>query len=110
MKITFFPKTKLGIESVILLIAGLVFFTAGSVLGPALPYAGHYSGFAAIVHNPLTSAAAILYFASLIASAVTGILSVIKKQEHSIAVFLALGSGVMSLPMIFGDVYNLFFK
>jgi hypothetical protein len=109
MKISFLPKTALGIWSLILSVAGLAFFAAGSLIGDMNPVTEKFKGIDMIVNNPLTSSAVILFFASIIASLVTGIISIAKKKERSILVFLTVASCVMSIPMIIGVICDVFF-
>ncbi len=106
MEITFLPKTDLGKWSVAMMIASWVLFIVGSVL----PSKTGYSGFEIIIQNPLQSIITILLLTLGIVALIMALISVIKKQERSILVFLAILLGLQSILSFFGIVANLFFS
>ncbi|MBU7006052.1 hypothetical protein [Phosphitispora fastidiosa] len=105
MKITFLPKTHLGKWSVAMMIASWVLFVVGSVL----PSKTGYSGLEIIIQNPLQSIITILLLILGIVAFIMAVISVIRKQERSILVFLAIFLGLQSILGFFGMVVNLFF-
>lgn len=105
MKITLLPKTRLGKQSIIFTIASWILFVVGSVM----PSETGYSGFESIIQNPLQAIITVLIFAVSIMAFIVGLISIIKKQERSILVFLAILSGVSMIPSFFVVVANVFF-
>ncbi|MHB1485681.1 MAG: hypothetical protein ACYCYI_13630 [Saccharofermentanales bacterium] len=97
MKITFLPKTNFGKWSVIITIAGWILFVVGSLI-PSKP---DYTGFDIITQNPMQSIITLLLLAAGLLAVIMGLISVIRKQERSILVFLAILSGLYN---IFGFV------
>jgi len=106
MKITFLPKTKLGIWSVLLSIANLILFIIGSVL----PSKAGFSGMDIVIHNPVQTMITILILVIGIISPILALIAVIKKQERSIIVFLIIPTLLANLLSVVGMILNIFFS
>jgi hypothetical protein len=90
MRISILPKTSLGWWSVGLGVAWILFFalsevlTGFEVLGPAF--------------NPVLAVALTIVLAGIaVAAFITGLISIIKSEERSILVFVAMAIGLYSL-------------
>jgi len=105
MKLTFLPKTRLGIWSLVLTAVSWVLFIAGSLL----PSKEGYSGLEIVAKNPLQAIATVLILAAGITAPIMGLISVIKKQERSILVFLVIPTLFTNIVMGIGVIMNVFF-
>jgi len=104
MKIILLPKTKLGKYSLIMMVLSWMLFIVGSLL----PWKPDYSGFEIITQNPLQTIITVFIFLVGIITVITGLLSVIKHNERSILVFLAILSGLYSMFGFFGSIATVF--
>jgi len=105
MKLTFLPKTRLGIWSLVLTAASWILFIAGSLL----PSKAGYSGLEIVNQNPLQAIATVLILAAGITAPIMGLIAVIKKQERSILVFLVIPTILTNIFMGIGVIMNVFF-
>jgi len=99
-----FPKGRLGLSSVIIMVCNLVLFLVGSLI----PWKPSYSGFEIVTHNPLQAIITILMLVAGITTAIIGISSVIKEKERAVLVYLAILFGIYNIIGFFGVVANLF--
>ena len=79
------------------------------VVASVLPSEVGYSGFEAVVHNPLQAAATVVILVVGILAPVLALVAVVKKRERSILVFLVIPSLVPNLISPVGVILNLFF-
>ncbi len=87
MRISILPKTSLGWWSVGLCLASILFFALFVViLGPGPDY-----------NMPLAYTLTVALTGISIAAFVTGLLSIMKRKERSILVFVAMAIGLYSL-------------
>ncbi len=87
MRISILPKTSLGWWSVGLCVASILFFALFVViLGPGPDY-----------NMPLAYTLTVVLTGISIAAFVTGLLSIMKRKERSILVFVAMAIGLYSL-------------
>ena len=106
MKITILPKTKLGIQSVWLMIAGFLLFIIGSVI----PSKAGYSGLENIYQNPIQTVITVLILALGIAAPIIALIAVIKKKERSILVFIIIPTLLTGLLSVVGVILTVFFS
>ena len=106
MKISILAKTRMGKQSIILMISSWVVFIVGSVL----PWKPGYSGFEFVIHNPLQAILTVLMLSFGIATFSMALISVIKNRERSILVFLAILAGLYSILGFVGSIANMFFN
>lgn len=106
MKVTFLPETTQGKWSIIMMISSLFLFILGSIL----PWKEGYSGFEIIIQNPVQGILTVLMFAVGIATLLLALISIIKKKERSILVFLAIFAGLYSLLGLLGSILTVFFS
>lgn len=95
MKITFLPKTKLGKWSAALMIGFFLFFIILQILV--------ISGQRGPGFNPFLAAAVVPAGICSIASFLTGITAIVKKEERAIFVFLVTLFGFFILFFIIGE-------
>jgi len=104
MKITFLPKSKIGLWALILAIVSPILFVIGSVI----PSKSGYSGMEIVTQNPIHGILTLLMFAAALTSLILALISIIKKEERSILVFLVLPFGLYGLISFIGVIVNLF--
>ena len=99
MRVHFKPKTKLGRCSVWLIVAFAVFF--GSL--QALIAAGQRGG-DTFFSNLVLATPGLLAASSGIAAFATGLISITKRKERAVAVYLAVASGFTVLAFVIGEI------
>lgn len=104
MKITFLPKTKLGIWAVIMAIVSFSLFIVGSIL----PFKVGYTGIEILIQNPIQVLITILVIVIGIGSGIMALIAIIKKREGSLIVFLTVLSGLYSVFSFVGIIINFF--
>jgi hypothetical protein len=103
MKITFLPRSALGRWAITLIAANLVIYSAGAVL----PYKTGFTGFEAILQNPLQTIISFIALSAGLAAGICALIAVSKKQERSILVFLTLPALVMNGVALIGSAVYL---
>lgn len=97
MRISILPKSLLGWWSVGLVVASVLFFVLSQViLGPGPDY-----------NMALAYALTAILTGIAVAAVVTGLISIIKKKERSILVFVAMVIGLYSLVGGIGSLLGL---
>ena len=99
MRVHFKPKTKLGRCSAWLIVAFAVFF--GSL--QALIASGQRGG-DTFFSNLVLAIPGLLSASSGIAAFVTGLISIIKKKERAVAIYFAVGFGLITLIFVLGEL------
>jgi len=99
MRVHFKPKTKLGRCSAWLIVAFAIFF--GSL--QALIASGQRGG-DTFFSNLVLAIPGLLAVASGIAAFVTGLISITKRKERAVAVYLAVAIGFVVLTFVIGEI------
>jgi len=106
MKITILPKTQLGLWAIIMMVVSFVLL----IVGLMLPYRIGYIGTDIIVQNPFQAVITVLVLAIGITGFIMALISIIKKQERSIPVFLAILLGIIYIVSLIVIMIYLFFS
>ena len=99
MRFHFKPKTKLGRCSAWLIVAFAIFF--GSL--QALIASGQRGG-DTFFSNLVLAIPGVLAASSGIAAFVTGLISIVRRRERSMSVYLAVGFGLITLIFVLGEL------
>lgn len=99
VRVHFKPQTKLGKRSAWLLVAVVIFLVSFRILviiGPA--------GGDTFFSNPFLAVPILLAGISGIAAFITGLISIIRKRERSISVYLAVAVGLIVLIIALNQI------
>ncbi|MFC2024475.1 hypothetical protein ACFLTJ_02725 [Chloroflexota bacterium] len=99
MRVHFKPKTNLGKWSAWLIVAFAILLGAFQLLVAS----GQRSG-DTFFSNPILTTPMLLAATSGIAAFITGLISIVKRKERSIAVFLAVTFGLFVILFALGEV------
>src|SRR3989338_3172983 len=95
------PKTKLGKISIYLIILGIVIFYIQYWLGMLFPNPEHPKGLDLLIRI----IPGFVGIATICTSGITSIISIIKKKDKSIIIFISALIGLLGFVVILGELF-----
>ena len=99
MQVHFKPKTKLGKRSAWLIVAFAVSMASFGIL-----LASGQRGGDTFFSNPILTIPVLIAATSGIAAFITGIISIVRRKERSISVYVAVAFGLITLVFVLGEI------
>ena len=99
MRVHFKPKTNLGKWSAWLIVAFAVSMTSFGIL-----VASGQRGGDTFFSNPILTIPVLIAATSGIAAFITGIISIVRRKERSISVYVAVAFGLITLVFVLGEI------
>ncbi len=99
MRVHFKPKTNLGKWSAWLIVAFAVSMASFGIL-----VASGQRGGDTFFSNPIIGIPILIAAASGIAAFITGLISIVRRKERSISVYVAVAFGLITLVFVLGEI------
>jgi len=99
MRVHFKPKTNLGKRSAWLIVAFAVSMASFGIL-----VASGQRGGDTFFSNPILTIPVLIAATSGIAAFFTGIISIVRRKERSISVYVAVAFGLITLVFVLGEI------
>jgi hypothetical protein len=99
MRVHFKPKTNLGKWSAWLIVAFAVSMASFGIL-----VASGQRGGDTFFSNPILTIPVLIAATSGIAAFITGIISIVRRKERSISVYVAVAFGLITLVFVLGEI------
>ena len=99
MRVHFKPKTNLGKRSAWLIVAFAVSMASFGIL-----VASGQRGGDTFFSNPILTIPVLIAATSGIAAFITGIISIVRRKERSISVYVAVAFGLITLVFVLGEI------